>query len=198
MVRRSLFVVVLLAGCASRRLPLTCPTDGPTKNDFIETKTYDTYEVEGDDPNAYLANARAQKPFSADVKSPHGIGLTESKMCLHWQMQYDATSCRIAAVRLHHLVRITLPKWDRPGDVRPAFVDWYKQTNAKLAAHEEGHYLIATAEARALYEKALTITTAATCDELDAQFDALLKTADAELHRKQTEFDTATKHGTVD
>jgi len=188
---------VAFLGCGARRDALTCPSDGPTKNDFLETKGYDSYEVEGDHPDNYLANARARRPFSPDAPDAHGVGFTESKFCLHWQMLYDASGCRIGAVRLHHLVRITLPKWKRPKDARADFVAWDQKTSAQLAQHEEGHYLIATAEARALYEKALAITAAPTCDTLDQQFDALLKTADVEHRRKQREYDETTQHGTA-
>jgi predicted secreted Zn-dependent protease len=198
-VRRARVIALLvLCSCGSRRLPLECPTEGPTRNDFEELKTYDNYDVEGEHPDKYLANARAKKPFSADATAPHGTALTESKMCLSWQLNYDAATCHVVAVRLQHRVRITLPKWQRPKDAPPAFVEWDRQTSAKLAQHEEGHYLIATAVARTLYERALTITTAPTCDELDKQFDALLKATQAEVLRKQEEFDAVTKHGTED
>ncbi len=179
-------------------MPLECPNEGPTKSEFSEDKTYERYTVEGDHPNTFLANARAQRPFSADASSPDGTGLTESKLCLHWQMLFDASSCRIGAVRLVHKVRITLPTWKRPNDTSPAFVAWDEHASAQLAQHEEGHYLLATALARALYEKALTITSAPTCDELDRQFDALIKATQAEMLEKQTEYDAMTKHGTAE
>jgi predicted secreted Zn-dependent protease len=196
-VTRASIIVVLLVGCASRRLPMQCPDDGPTKNDYLEDKTYDRYEVEGDHPDTYLANARAQRPFSRDDTSSHGVGLTESKSCLHWQLVHDSGSCRIGAVRLVHKVRITLPKWKRPKNASPEFVRWDEQTSAQLAQHEEGHYLIATAFSRGLYERALAITTAPTCEELDRQFGELLKSGNAELLQKQAEYDAATKHGTA-
>jgi len=190
-------MAVLVVGCGSSHPPLECPSDHPTKSSFEEVKTYDPYEVAGDHPNTFLANARGARPFSVADGSADAFGLTESKLCLEWQLQYDATSCRIAAVRLVHRVRITLPKWKRPKDARPAFVEWDEKMSATLASHEEGHYQIAASAAHALYERALTITTAPTCDELDRQFAMFLKEADTDLQRKNREYDTVTKHGTV-
>lgn len=184
-------------GCGAGRPALECPNDLPRASGFEQVKTYEHYDVEGATPGDVAKNATKRAPFAHDPSRP-AAGNTESKLCYMAAFDSDEHECRVRALRVKHLVRITLPRWQHDKDIPAAFAEWEKSSFPRLAAHEEGHFAIADAGARRLYQEALGVTAGPTCEALTYRLQHISDTIAAEVAQKQAEYDAVTKHGTVD
>ena len=184
-------------GCGGARPTLECPSDLPGSNGFEQVKTYEHYDVDGETPGDFQKNATKKAPFDHDPNRPTA-GNTESKLCYLAAFDGDDHECRVRALRVKHLVRITLPRWQHAKEIPAAYAEWEKSSFPRLAAHEEGHFAIADAGARRLYQEALTVTSGPTCEALTYRLQHISDTIAAEVAQKQAEYDAVTKHGTVD
>lgn len=190
-------IVILCLGCGAARSPMDCPSDDPREGGFGQTKVYEYYEADGDTPAEYNKNARGSAPFTLAPGVKNAAGNTENKICYAVLRAFEDNACRVKLLRVDHRIRVTLPRWRRPRTASPAYVDWDTRSHAMLAAHEEGHVVIAEAGARAFYAEALAITSAPTCEELDRRIAALAEKSNEDTKRKQREYDETTQHGTV-
>lgn len=193
----TLLLGTLLVACGGRQ-PLECKRVAPSTGGFEEEKLYDHYEVAADSPETFTKAAVKARPFEGSSDATDATGLTETSLCLSWSMSVVPGECKITVIHLLHRVRITLPRWSRPANARAEWIDWETKYATKLAAHEEGHYAIATEGAHAAFEAVQTVTTAPTCEELAAKLNVMMDAQEQLIRQKQAEYDAVTKHGTVD
>lgn len=164
----------------------------------METPHVIYYDVTGSSAHALRAQLDTLGPMHP-IEQRRYDGATN--WILRWSYRYESgrAGCGLRSFDVVLETKMTLPRWDAPGDA-PASLrkDWERYSTA-LRHHEDGHAAIGEAAANAVrvtFQKRLDDGSASLdCGALSNELDALGNVAAKNGHEKDLAYDRTTAHG---
>jgi predicted secreted Zn-dependent protease len=121
-------------------------------------------------------------------KNEKGSGLTAASWAYRWQPQNSPDGCIIASMTITLDIVVTLPKHANEASLSTALQQKWDQFEASVAKHEQTHVDINLDGATTIRDKMRAIKSAATCDALGKQVDALWTGEQQAIETRQNNF----------
>ncbi len=121
-------------------------------------------------------------------KNEKGSGLTAASWAYRWQPQNSPDGCIIASMTITLDIIVTLPKHVAESTLSASLASKWNQFETSVDRHEQTHVDINLAGAKTIREKMTAIRSAANCDTLSKQVDALWTSEQQTIENAQNTF----------
>jgi predicted secreted Zn-dependent protease len=117
------------------------------------------------------------------------IALTAYRIGLNWELSGTGNRCDMIDAEVLLEIEYTYPQWVAVGNPHPDLYDEWHEFMVHVIQHEEHHGQIATDCAYRLANDVARLDTAAPCDQVNAEVNALLAEANHQCEVTQQAFD---------
>ena len=146
------------------------------------------YPVTGSSPHELILSMYKGAPADSEKAGAETLAFAALLWSFSSTTSYASGTCRIRSASVDASYKVTLPRWTKPGRVRPELLAWWKVVLEKLRSHEERHVQI--------YRKWVTEfrrhVVGMRCSAADAYFDRISRKMEAEGEAFDAE------HGSID
>ena len=156
--------------------------------------TTNTYAVTGSNLAELQASIAKNRPWKA---SEGFEGRTVSSIKCRYSMRAEPGQLWLSGLEVNTYIVVTVPAWRAPTNADPAFRAYWAQFVRGLLQHEEGHVQIARAAAVEVRHRLLALPASGSPEALESAAQQTLKAVLDEFHRKETDYDRRTRHGTT-
>jgi predicted secreted Zn-dependent protease len=130
-----------------------------------------------------------------DRTGAHYDGYTQWHISWKYHSVQKDGVCKLDSARVTVTIQTTLPQWDPPRFSRPGLDSSWREFEAALATHENGHKAIALQAAEAILATLEALAPQDSCEALDALVSSEGNRLLAEARLNETEYDQRTRHG---
>lgn len=163
---------------------------------YAEVEVHDhatPYLIEGASETALRNEMNAKGPVSKDGRRYHAV----TRWDIGWRFRLDRSAGRCAIGNLRVEVKITMmmPAWQNENSAPDALKKLWRDYQADLQAHENGHRQNGVDAAREIELGINELPPRESCDAAEAAANALGLKIVAKYRLKDMEFDRVTDHG---
>ncbi|MBN1123040.1 MAG: DUF922 domain-containing protein [Anaerolineae bacterium] len=155
---------------------------------YVTSSTgYYTFEAETVDQIRRGMTVAAPEPCCGYEGRP--IALTAYQLGLNWELAGYANSCELTDARVVLEIVYTYPQWIAVGNPYVDLYDEWHEFMVHVIQHEEHHGALAMDCAYQLADSVAQVDTSASCDQVDAELNALLVEVNRQCEITQQAFD---------
>jgi predicted secreted Zn-dependent protease len=151
------------------------------------------YDIAGDSTTELRESLNRQRPVGPDGVRHDAVTLWYAR----WQYR-TATSgrgCAVASFEVSLDIVTTLPRWTNEATAPSSLIARWRNYNAALLLHEDGHKAIAKETADAIRAAGTNVQSSSSCAELAGAIDKVANDVLKQYREKQRQYDKDTQHG---